>query len=156
MLVLPYVSLVEAKLRDFEEFAEPCNVVSEGYFGSHGTFPVPLSEGIIVATIEKANSIFHTLVEEGRLDELYAFCCIHLSHRSAAPMTIPADFTADAREPQNTREQSGSISIHNAAIPAASPFAPSTRHCVVWYESCSVTVQGVRRLSLEPPMMGRR
>lgn len=71
LFVLPYVAIVNEKVRSLKEFGKPLNFEVEGFFNNNGRLPLQKSKPILcICTIEKANLITNTLIEEGRIDEL--------------------------------------------------------------------------------------
>lgn len=70
MLVLPFVSLADEKTVSMQSFATQFGFPVEGYYGTNGRFPLPHVAAIYVCTIEKANSLYNHLCEEGRHLEL--------------------------------------------------------------------------------------
>ena len=71
MIVFPYVSLCEEKRGDFVEFGDAVGFSVEYYYDHMGKFPlVPRAQQLYIATIEKAERIMTTLLEEGRAGEL--------------------------------------------------------------------------------------
>lgn len=76
ILVLPFISIVQEKLRALRPFAESLRFVVEEYAGSRG--PVPIKKHkemhtIYLATIEKANVVITSLFEADRLHEIGLF-----------------------------------------------------------------------------------
>jgi len=73
VFVLPYVSLVQEKIRSLTPFALELGFHLEEYAGSRGKFP-PVKrrhkQNLFICTIEKAHSLFNSLVAEGRESEL--------------------------------------------------------------------------------------
>ena len=70
LFVLPFVSLAEEKCKALQPFADALHFNVEGYYGVQGRFPAPSAPTIFVCTIEKANSLYNHLVEEGRHSRL--------------------------------------------------------------------------------------
>jgi len=73
IFVLPYVSLVQEKIRSLTPFALELGFSLEEYAGPKGVFP-PIKRRnkrpLFICTIEKANALFNSLVAEKRLEEL--------------------------------------------------------------------------------------
>eukprot|EP01117_Protostelium_nocturnum_P013635 TRINITY_DN5100_c0_g2_i2.p1 TRINITY_DN5100_c0_g2~~TRINITY_DN5100_c0_g2_i2.p1 ORF type:complete len:568 (+),score=140.56 TRINITY_DN5100_c0_g2_i2:83-1786(+) len=67
IMVLPYVSIVVEKSNQLNEFGNKLNFNVEGYYGGHGTIPLPHSTHVAICTIEKAHSLVNHLIEEERL-----------------------------------------------------------------------------------------
>jgi len=75
LFILPYVSIVNEKVRDLQAKFAPIGLGVRAYHAqaeSTGGL-LPASVDIAVCTIEKANSIVNHLLEEGRLKEI---CCV--------------------------------------------------------------------------------
>ena len=71
MIVFPYVSLCEEKKTDFVELGDELGFAVEFFYDHMGKFPLmPRAQQLYVATIEKAERIVTTLLEEGRAGEL--------------------------------------------------------------------------------------
>ncbi|XP_076056101.1 mutagen-sensitive 301 [Oratosquilla oratoria] len=72
IFILPYIAIVQEKVRGLAPFAVEMNFLTEEYAGSKGTYPPPHRNRniVYVATIEKAEGILNSLIQTGRLKEL--------------------------------------------------------------------------------------
>ena len=76
VLVLPYISIVQEKLRALRPFAESLRFVVEEYAGGRGSVPIKKRRSmrtIYLCTIEKANVVITSLFEADRLQEIGLF-----------------------------------------------------------------------------------
>ena len=73
IFILPYVSIVQEKIRSLTPFALELGFYVEEYAGPRGKFPPTKrlhKKTLFVCTIEKAHALFNSLVSEGRESEL--------------------------------------------------------------------------------------
>ena len=70
LFVLPYVSICEEKSLDLQLLSDELNFFVEAYFGTKGRVPLDPGNQLIVSTIEKANLVIDSLIEENRIHEL--------------------------------------------------------------------------------------
>lgn len=73
LFVLPYVSIVQEKIRTLSSLAIALNFAIEEYAGNRGSYPPRKRNSkrvIYIATLEKAHGIINSLLELGRLQEI--------------------------------------------------------------------------------------
>lgn len=73
LYVLPYVSIVQEKIRTLSSLAVQLNFAVEEYAGNRGVIPPrkrKSKRAIYIATLEKAHGITNSLMEVGRLAEI--------------------------------------------------------------------------------------
>jgi len=73
IFVLPYVSLVQEKIRSLAPFALELGFYLEEYAGNRGRFPPQKrrhKQSLFVCTIEKAHALFNSLLTEKRVNEV--------------------------------------------------------------------------------------
>lgn len=70
ILILPYVSLVVEKTKSIKKYAKVLNYRVESYYNNKGRIPVPKENNICICTLEKANAVINSLIDEDRIHDL--------------------------------------------------------------------------------------
>ena len=71
LLVLPYVAVCDEKRRFLEKVLEPLHYTVQGFYGGQSTRNIlKTGVGIAITTIESANRVINTLIEEDRLHDV--------------------------------------------------------------------------------------
>jgi replicative superfamily II helicase len=71
IFVLPFVAIVMEKVKSLKEFGKHLNFAVDGYYQNNGKVPLPKdTPTLCICTIEKANMLINSLIEEGRLNEV--------------------------------------------------------------------------------------
>ena len=82
LFVLPYISIVQEKMRTLSSLANALNFAIEEYGGANsGMYPPRKRKSkrvMYIATLEKAHGIINSLMEHGRLKEIGIHYFIHL------------------------------------------------------------------------------
>nr|CAB3252502.1 helicase POLQ-like [Phallusia mammillata] len=73
VLVVPFVAIAQEKVQSIALFAMECDFLVEEYAGSKGRFPPRKRRSknvLYICTMEKANSLVNSLIDEQRLEEI--------------------------------------------------------------------------------------
>ena len=127
LFVLPYVSIVQEKIRSLSPLAAALQFAIEEYAGHTGSCPPRMrkSERVMyVATLEKAQFVINFLMEEGRLKEIgilkfSANVCICPAYENEFPYICCFRISCSGRDSHcrrgKTRSDSRNIALQAAA-----------------------------------------
>ncbi|CAK9294076.1 unnamed protein product [Gordionus sp. m RMFG-2023] len=137
LFVLPYISIVQEKVRKLSLYSDHLNFALEEYAGSKGQFPPKIRRNkcaIYIATIEKANSLIDSFVECDNenammrklgivcVDELHMIGIENAGHRAAALESLITKVKYfDANRSHTTKERIKMVGM--------SATLPETKEC---------------------------